>query len=330
MAIARFANDEDIAKKERELLRAQLAFKLRISEEQAHRLLFLRNTANFDGVRDILATADPTLSGRAKEGITESFSAKDIELKERATSDFFAGWQRGLQDYTRRTSDAFGFAQDQARRAAQGMEQGFQKFFFDGMDGKFRGFKDVLSGVLDFTKQIVAQMGAQMMTIGIIKPGASALASFFGGSAGTPVKTLRFGGVVPIEHFAAGGIGGITHRPRRMTLGGTLAEFGEGPQAEAFVPLPDGRSIPVTMQFAGAMPVSRAVPTAPAGGQVQVIVQNYGSNTETKAEVKETGPDRQKVVYVTIRDAVKRAIGSGDLDRDFQNNFGMNRSAGRR
>ena len=51
--------------------------------------------------------------------------------------DFFAGWARGLQDYTQRTAGAFNMSNDMAKRTAQAMEQGFQQFFFDGMEGKF-------------------------------------------------------------------------------------------------------------------------------------------------------------------------------------------------
>lgn len=322
MANARFASDEEIAHKERELLRAQLAFKLRLSGEEADRLIFLRKTGNFEGVRDILNRADPTLTPRAREGISESVIAKDIELQERATRDFFAGWTRGLQKYVRDTESSFGFAQDMARRTAQTMEQGFQRFFFDGMDGKFRGFKDVLSGVLDFTKQIVSQMAAQMMTVGIIKPGASALASLFGGgttatpAADAPLYSVgeRFGG---IERFA---MGGVTSRPRTMALGGRMVEFGEGPQAEAFVPLPDGRTIPVTMKFAGAMPTA-----TPAGGQpiaitMPVNIINQAPNTQVEARTRQTSDGRREL-EILVYETVNRGFAEGRFDRA-QRRFG--------
>lgn len=325
MANARFASDEEIAQKERYLLREQLAFKLRLSQEETNRLLFLRQSNDFQGVRDVLAGADPTLSARAKEGITESAAANDRILMERANGDFFAGWKRGLQDYSKHRDDAFGMSQVMARETAQAMEQGFQKFFFDGMDGKFKGFKDVLTGVLDFTKQIVSQMAAQMMTVGIIKPGASALSMLFGGGSKTPadvpltedsIGAKRFGG---IERFA---MGGITSRPRMMALGGRLVEYGEGPQAEAFVPLPDGRTIPVTMRFAGAMP--QAVSTG--GGPisitmpVNIINQHEGAQVETR---QSTGANGMPQLDVLIMKAVNKGIAEGRTDKTMRARFGI-------
>lgn len=325
MANARFASDEEIAQKERYLLREQLAFKLRLSQEETNLLLFLRRSNDFQGVRDILAGADPTLSSRAKEGITESATAKDRLLMERANGDMLAGWRRGLQKYSQDRDTAFGMSADMARRAAQAMEQGFQKFFFDAMDGKFRGFKDVLTGVLDFTKQIVSQMAAQMMTVGIITPGASALSRLFGGGSKPPadvpltedsIGAQRFGG---IERFA---MGGITSRPRMMALGGRLVEYGEGPQAEAFVPLPDGRTIPVTMRFAGAMPTA-----VPAGGgpititmPVNIINQHEGAQVETR---QSTGANGMPQLEVLVMKAVNKGIAEGRTDKTMRARFGV-------
>ena len=59
---------------------------------------------------------------------------------------------------------AFGMSREMARNTAQAMNQGFQTFFFDSMEGKFHSFQDVLTGVLDFTKKIISQIMAQMVT----------------------------------------------------------------------------------------------------------------------------------------------------------------------
>lgn len=289
MAEARFASDEEIAQEERQLLREQMAFQLRISTEQADRLLFLRKAGDFQGVDQILAVSDPTIPKRAREGMVESFTAKDIRAAERANGDLFAGWQRGMQDYMQRADVGFNFASDQARRAAHGMEQGFQTFFFDVFEGKMKSFQDVLGGVLTFTKQIIAQMAAQMATVGILKGlGSMSLPDTgwlnnIGEAFGANYAYNRFGGVVPIEHFAAGGVGGITHRPQHMALGRTIAEFGEGPQAEAFVPLPDGRTIPVTLQYAGARPTGSALPvqSGPVSNIVNVTVHTQAGSTQS-------------------------------------------------
>lgn len=321
MGVARYASDQEMAVKERVLLRDQLAFKLRLTHEEADRILFLRKAGDIEGARDIAVRGDPTLNKNYVEGTVESFNAKDILAAERANGSFFDGWARGMQGYVKKSETGFDMASDMARRAAQGMEQGFQKFFFDGMEGKFKGFKDVLTGVLDFTKQIVSQMAAQMMTVGIIKPGASALSGLFsgggGGSGNAPgliatdtvnVVPQRFGGIMPMERYASGG---ITSRPQ-------MAIFGEGAQSEAFVPLPDGRTIPVTMKFAGAM---GTVGSTGGGTQVsvpidiQVINQVQGAKVEAQ---RSTGADGKQQIRIMIRQEVKAGFADGSFDKDMQ------------
>ncbi|MDP1948717.1 MAG: hypothetical protein Q8L77_14590 [Nitrospirota bacterium] len=320
MGVARYASDQEMAVKERVLLRDQLAFKLRLTHDEADRILFLRKSGDIEGARDIAVRGDPTLNRNYVEGTVESFNAKDILAAERANGSFFDGWARGMQGYVKKSETGFDMASDMARRAAQGMEQGFQKFFFDGMEGKFKGFKDVLQGVLDFTKQIVSQMMAQMMTVGIIKPGASALSGFFGSGGGggespglIPTDTVnvvpqRFGGIMPMERYASGG---VTTRPQ-------MAIFGEGAQSEAFVPLPDGRTIPVTMKFAGAM---ASAGSTGQGTQVsvpidiQVINQVQGAKVEAQ---RSTGADGKQQIRIMIRQEVKAGFADGSFDKDMQ------------
>jgi len=104
-------------------------------------------------------------------------------------------------------------SQDMARRTAQGMEQGFQNFFFGVMEGKFKSFKDVLSGVLEFTKQIIAQMTAQLITMTIIRGIGGSLGGALGGGSTGGFKTIygdfagtpaNAGGEI-VRRFGAGG-----------------------------------------------------------------------------------------------------------------------------
>jgi hypothetical protein len=315
MAIARYASDAEIAAKERELLREQLAFKLRLTQEEVDRMLFLRKFGDLEGARNILDRGDPTLSRRAREGMLESGEAKDIRLAERANNDFFAGWARGLQDYTQRTAGAFNMSNDMAKRTAQAMEQGFQQFFFDGMEGKFQSFKDVMTGVLDFTKKIVSQIAAQMVTLGIIDPAMAGLRKFFtpgAAAAGaadfssTNFFAQRNGGIMPIEHYDTGG---ITSRPQ-------LALFGEGSQPEAFVPLPDGRTIPVTLRHAG----SSDLPTVMNNISVQIV--NQVPQAEVSAQ-RQTGPGGQQEILIMIEKAVDANLANGRHDKTLGQRFRM-------
>lgn len=80
---------------------------------------------------------------------------------------------------------------------------------------------------------------------------------------------MTSGGPLPLNRYAGGG---IARSPQ-------LALFGEGRGPEAYVPLPDGRSIPVTMRGGGgavASPVTVNLIGAPAGAQVNEIQDGRG------------------------------------------------------
>jgi tape measure domain-containing protein len=113
--------------------------------------------------------------------------------------------------------------------------------------------KDILRIIL---RALIAQ--AILSAIGV-KPGQTAstgssfkdiLANMFGANIETTKNAkgniMTSDGPMPLQRYAAGG---IARRPQ-------VAIFGEGSMAEAYVPLPDGRSIPVTLDGAagGASP----------------------------------------------------------------------------
>lgn len=94
-------------------------------------------------------------------------------------------------------------------------------------------------------------------------------------------------GALPLEKYAKGG---IANRPQ-------VALFGEGSTPEAFVPLPDGRRIPVNLNVDNTK-------EAPQGGNVQVNVLNQGQPAQ--AEASSPRFDGEKfVVDVIMREAAK-------------------------
>jgi len=132
----------------------------------------------------------------------------------------------------------------------------------------FLGLGDVLTEFVttgkasfaDFARSVLADMSriliqfAMFQTLKSIVPGGSALGKFLGFANG---GIMTANGPLDLKRYAAGG---IASSPQ-------LAMFGEGSRPEAYVPLPDGRSIPVTMRGGG-------------GGNVTVNVDASGSSVE--------------------------------------------------
>ena len=112
----------------------------------------------------------------------------------------------------------------------------------------------------DFTSSVLMDMSkiflrfAMFETLKALVPGSSALGKFLGFANG---GIMTADGPMQLKRYAAGG---IASSPQ-------LAMFGEGSRPEAYVPLPDGRSIPVTMKGGGV-------------GNVTVNVDAGGSNVE--------------------------------------------------
>jgi lambda family phage tail tape measure protein len=110
---------------------------------------------------------------------------------------------------------------------------------FNGMTDALLGF--VMTGKLDFrslANSIISDLIRIQIQRAITLPLAKAMSSFFGfadGGVMTSEGPLPLS--VPLRGYASGG---IANSPQ-------LAVFGEGSRPEAYVPLPDGRTIPVTM-----------------------------------------------------------------------------------
>lgn len=123
----------------------------------------------------------------------------------------------------------------------------FVEFAFTGKSS----FKDMVNSIL----QDIARMMVQQM---IMKPIMNAIGGMFGFANG---GIMTDAGAVPLKKYANGG---IANSPQ-------LALFGEGRMPEAYVPLPDGRTIPVTMK-------------GDAGGSTSVVVNVNVESGQTKVE----------------------------------------------
>jgi lambda family phage tail tape measure protein len=119
-------------------------------------------------------------------------------------------------------------------------------------------FADFARSVLNDLSRILIRF-AMFQALKAVVPGGSALGKFLGFADG---GIMTSNGSMPLKRYANGG---IATSPQ-------IAMFGEGSRPEAYVPLPDGRSIPVTMRGGGA-----------EAGNIVVNVDAAGSSVEGNA-----------------------------------------------
>lgn len=259
----------------------------------------------------------------------------------------------GLVDMARtgleRFARALGFGKETAGALGQSMEKSAAETAVQAVNSS-----NTAGAVMNMGN--AAQAAAQALQALAQSAGASAQASgsgggdsgFFGDIFGAITDTVggwfgggdvapseSYGGILGMEGggsswwpFANGGImtkygsaqlrkyanGGIANSPQ-------VALYGEGSRPEAFVPLPDGRTIPVTMSggFGG-------------GSNVQVNVINNASGTEARAEERKN-PDGSTSIDVIIEQVEGKisknvASGRGSLSKVMERTYGLNRAAG--
>lgn len=195
-----------------------------------------------------------------------------------------------------------GAAADQAAELAS---RGFADMVTGARSAK-EVFADFLKGMADALIQTAKTMIAQYIAIGIAKM----FAGFGGGMGFSPSAAGPFGAgglstglsfTPGFTGFANGGVmspsgpmplrtysrGGVANSPQ-------VAVFGEGMMNEAYVPLPDGRRIPVAMQMrddVGRDRMRELMGSSPAGSGSPVLNMSF-----------ETGYDPiNKVEYVSVQ-----------------------------
>lgn len=190
-----------------------------------------------------------SLKAQSREVLNERMAL--IQLQEQQKETWSTGAKQALKEYA-----------ENARDVASQVKNVFEIAFRD-MEDAITNF--VKGGKLDFKKFAddviteVIRIQVRMLIAQAATGAAGLFAGFFsgGGSAGTSATVVQ-GGTITNAAFAKGGImtsrgparlkayaqGGIANSPQ-------MAVFGEGSRPEAYVPLPDGRSIPVTMKAPG-------------------------------------------------------------------------------
>ena len=164
----------------------------------------------------------------------------------------------------------------------------------------------------DMVDSILSDIARMLVYKNITGPIASAVsgfdfASFFGFADGGVMSSR---GPLPLRAYASGGIASTPQ----------LAMFGEGSRPEAYVPLPDGRTIPVTMKGAGTV--------------VQVNVQNNAgtvAQASATASTDSAGNTQINVMIERIEGMMGRRIQQGGgLAPMLEGRYGLNPAAGAR
>lgn len=161
---------------------------------------------------------------------------------------------------------------DELTKAIEGWSQRASDAFADFVSSGMKSFSDLGSFADSIMRQLISMTTNELLfkpmfndLRGLMKPSGGS----GGGNAWSWIKGLfdfadggimTSAGALPLQRYAGGGVATMPQ----------LALFGEGAMNEAYVPLPDGRSIPVTMR---------------GGGPTSIIV-NVNSTTGDRAEIR--------------------------------------------
>lgn len=222
---------------------------------------------------------------------------------------FEAGAQSAIKDYVENVNNGATQMKTLFTDAFKGMEDALVSFVKTGKLDFSNLADSIITDMIRITvqRQILSPlMGTgQNGDFGVMGSVFSGLKSIF--SANGNVMTA--GGPLPLNTYANGG---IATRPQ-------LSIFGEGKTPEAYVPLPDGRSIPVSMRGGGG------------GANVTVNVVNNSNAKATAQERQDSNGNRIIDVFI---EQVKASI-AGDISRGvgtvtsaLERTYGANRAAG--
>jgi phage-related minor tail protein len=198
---------------------------------------------------DILAQTNPALAEHVRL-LRERAAALDAATaKQKADSESIGEGIKGkLQEYYNSVKDLGGAIGDAVVSGLQGLEDQLTAFVTTGK----ANFKELAASILKDLARIAIRAA-------IIAPIVKALGGLFPGFKFANGGIMTGDGPVPLKKYASGG---IANSPQ-------LALYGEGSKPEAYVPLPDGRRIPVAMQGGGGGNTSVVVNVDASGSQVQ-------------------------------------------------------------
>ena len=197
---------------------------------------------------DILAQTNPALAEHVRL-LRDRAAALDAatEKQKKDSESIGEGIKQRLQEYYDSIKDLGGAIGSAVVSGLQGLEDQLTAFVTTGK----ANFKELARSILEDLSRIAIRAA-------IIQPIVKALGSLFPGFKFADGGIMTADGPVPLRKYAGGG---IANSPQ-------LALFGEGSMPEAYVPLPDGRRIPVNMK-GGSGTTTVNVSVDASGSQVQ-------------------------------------------------------------
>lgn len=250
--------------------------------------------------------------GGLGSAITKGIAAADPKntqtLATKTAGDVVNESMRNLKTATDKAGDSMEeLSSNSVVRFAQSMWQSIKNMLFGETVEQTKNATTVTTTTAMATLTTAAQAAAAALFNVAGSSGASGLGGLFagfGGGAGEAVLDSTATQAVPLTMVAANG--GIMSDYGPLSLnkyanggvatGPQLALFGEGRMNEAYVPLPDGRSIPVTMKL------PQNVGQGGAGNvNISIVVNKDGTSTEAAGD----DPQRWKELAGKVRDVVR-------------------------
>ena len=195
---------------------------------------------------DILALTNPTL-------------AEEIRLRRQKAAELDAATKK-QQESSKSFGTQFKESFKQAYDSATNLGANLASIATNGIDGLTNAIVEFATtgkaSFKEFAASVLKDLSAMLIKFAIFK----AIGALFPGLTGFANGGIMTGdGPMPLKTYARGG---IANSPQ-------LAMFGEGSKPEAYVPLPDGRRIPVAMQGGGGGGTSVVVNVDAKGTSVQ-------------------------------------------------------------
>jgi lambda family phage tail tape measure protein len=229
------------------------------SRKEQEKILFLREIDN-EARRLGLDLTDENIAKLEKEAEAAKKKVKVVlDEIEKNKGSFSAGVGEGITKYL----DDVNNLSLQASNLVMNTFQGAEDALIDLTTKGKLSFRDLADSIIADIARIAIRQSITGPLAGLLggmfQPSGGAVGGFYGNFAQQNIgKAMSPSGFVNVTPNALGGImtsdgsmplnrysmGGIANRPQ-------LALFGEGRTPEAFVPLPDGRRIPVAMQGGG-------------------------------------------------------------------------------